>query len=749
MDIRQKIKNIFGPKEETFKWYFALIYLLIIAIPFNHKEAFSVYDPDLVWSKYVLVALAAVGLVTFIRYFKTYVNDVFFWLLLAFVGFQTLSLLQTYDLMSSLRLIAFQLAVAFTYIPIRNFIYERKNGLKDLIVLYGFVFIVVAVFLGVQIYLESQYKIAVGGVWPVPGFPTRYGSTFWDINHFGAFCSALILIFMGFLFQKNSAKLPMKIFIGSVAAVALVALHLTSSRSALIGFIAGLFVFGILYFRNFKFKVSSKSQFAIFYVATLAAVSGFLYFLYFQADSLKASLLYRSVSFFSHLFLLKVGIIVGIQNFLLGIGANSFHAYFRSTEWANVYYYIDKAALDLKLPLHNLWLETLAETGLVSFIVFTAFWIILLVGLYRVYISKNDFIALGFLGAVTSFLVAGLMYSYKSEFFWLFVLIAAAYVSKYYIDKSKTITSSVNNILCPGGCDIKRIVLISLSAITLIVPIMFLTHPLNSTEIGLFNGAYQSNFIVDMYSQSLLMFRYIIGNYTYTGRIISAIFYAGSVSLSFLILKRYFGGLYALALTALIFGIANIFEPNLLVSIKFYMVFVMLAVVGFFVFIMSLIHKENYIFDLSKKISNLIMISLVLVVVILGIVSNNLYFKKSYDTNLTFLLELAYNRQLMDKALIQVSQDIDLLPVYYFADNVQKKDNTFISVESDVMPAQVLAVDYYDKNLFIFTGAERENIERILKDVRKNPKVDVVELKQGNYYLIYIEKKSVPLVYSQ
>ena len=134
MDIRHfNIKNFFKSGEESFKWYFALIYLLIITIPLNHKEAFSIYNPDLIWSKFILSALALVGIFYFIKNYRLYIKDPFLLLLLSFVVFQVLSLTQTHDITSSLSIIVFQTAVAFSYIPIRNFMSARKNGLKNLV----------------------------------------------------------------------------------------------------------------------------------------------------------------------------------------------------------------------------------------------------------------------------------------------------------------------------------------------------------------------------------------------------------------------------------------------------------------------------------------------------------------------------------------------------------------------------------------------------------------------------------------
>lgn len=750
MDIRHfNIKDIFKSKEDQFKWYFGLIYLLILVIPFNHKEAFSIYDPDLVWSKFVLIAIAALGCYFFIRNFKKYIKDPFFLFFIILVGFQVLSLLQTRDVVSSLRLIAFQTAIAFAYIPVRNFIFERKNGLSDLINLYGIIFIPVFVFLIVQIYLQNNYEVAIGGIWPVPGYPTRYGSTFWDINHFGAFCSALSLILIGILLKRGDT-LKSKLFPTLILVFTLTSLYLTSSRSSMLGFAAGIAVLGVIYAINLKIKVGSKSQYSLYYFSAVGAVLGFLGVLYLLADSLKASLLYRSVSFFSHLFLLKVGIIIGIQNFMLGIGANSFHAYFRHTEWANVYYYIDRAALDLKLPLHNLWLEVLAETGLVSFIFFVSFWVLLLIGLYRVYKSQKDYIALGLISAITSFLVAGIMYSYKSEFFWMFVLISSAYVSKFYFNKANiNLLTSIKNVVCPKNCDVGKILLMCLSLFSLLLPIIFMTHPMSRGEVNMFTRGFESNLISDQYTQLLILFKYIIGNYTYTGRALSLVFYFGSISLLFLVMKRYFGAFYSLVFTSLIISIANILEPNLIVSVKFYVAFIVLAAAGFFVLIATYLNRNSFVFKLPKVISKNILIAISSVIIILGLISNNIYFKNAYDVDLTFLLELAYNRRLMDKSLIQVSDDIDLQSVYYFSDEVQRTEKGFINVEGDVMPAQGVELTFYEKNLFIYTEASRGNINSMVSGLRESPLVDIIDLKQGNYNILLIEKKSAPLVQLQ
>ena len=99
-----------------------------------------------------------------------------------------------------------------------------------------------------------------------------------------------------------------------------------------------------------------------------------------------------------------------MQNFFLGIGVNAFSEYFKTSIWAESYYYIDKAALNLKLPLHNLWLEAWVETGVFSFVVFAALWAVALNDLFKIYKKDKDYISLGLASGVLAFLVGGLLF---------------------------------------------------------------------------------------------------------------------------------------------------------------------------------------------------------------------------------------------------------------------------------------------------------------------------------------------------
>lgn len=752
--ILTKFKNLFR-KEDTTKWYFTFIYLIILLIPLNHKEAFSVIDPDLVFTKYLLTVIAFIGVSIFAKSFKTYIKDPFFLFLLSFVFFQALSLFQSQDITSSLRFIAFQIAITFSYIPVREFLAKRKEGLRDLTFLYALGFIPIFLFLLLQVYLQTNHGKAIGGVWPVPGYPTRYGATFWDVNHFGAFSAALILILAGYVLSKKVGLFE-RIFVGIIIIAALVALFLTGSRSSGIGFLSGLVVFIILYFKSSSFSFVKNFDFRIQFLSVVAAIFLPLFLVFQLAEPIKQSLLYRSVSFFSHLFLLKVGIIVGLQNFLFGIGVNSFHAYFRQTEWADVYYYIDRAALDLKLPLHNLWLEVLAETGVVSFILFVGFWVLLLAGLYRLLQKNRDILALGFLSGLVVFLVGGFMYSYKSEFFWFFVLIASAYVSSNFFAEVRAakIKSQIKKILCNGECDLTKLFLFILSFGVLLLPTIFITHPLSSSELSLFYGGYESSLIVDKYSDLLMLFRYVIGNYTYSGRLVSVLFYFGSISLLFLVVNRYVNKFLAFVIVAFVFGIANILEPNLVVSIKYYLAFVILAVVCLFLFVTSFVrNSDEYLLNLSKISRNkqVLVICLLLITLTVGVYRSSVYFEKSNSEDLTFLLELSYNRGLMDKALIQVTNKIDLNLAYYFADQIQYNESTgvFKIQEGTVVGISGLDLENFNKNLFIYHDKD-DDVANFINTLTQDERLEVTHLRQGGFNVVLVEvKASVLAAYSQ
>ncbi len=629
-----------------------LIYLLVISIPFTHKEMFSIFDPDLVISKFILVLVSLFGVFYFIKNYKDLVKDKLFVFLFTIVLFQVLSLIQSKDVMNSARMIAFQVAVVFSYPTFKFYIDEQKGSIKKLIDIYKYTFLFVFAFLIYQMYLQETKGIATGGVWPVPGYPTRYGSVFWDVNHFAAYLSSLFFVVLSSLL---SGKKKAEKYIDSILIVLiLISLYFTSSRSATIGFGFGLVSFLAIYvgiYRKIKFKIGTFSWIGI----ATAFVTLPLVTLYLFQDVIRQSFLYRSVSFFSHLFLMKVGINVGLENFLFGIGTNSFHAYFHTSKWANAYYYIDKAALSYKLPLHNLWLEVFAETGVFSLICFILFWALLLYMLYRSVSAKTpNLISIGFFAGIISFLVGGVMYSYKSEFFWIYVVIACAYVTYHFKNIDLKLPSfSLSSFY--------SFLIYSFIGLSFLLPLFYMMSPVTYDEMLIIYS--EKNYVL------FDLFRYIFGNFSFTGRIFSLIFYFGSTILLFGIFKKFNTSQRTLISTAIVLNLINVFVPGVYISTKWFVCFVVLVILSFVVKFIKF----------KVGINNALVYFIVLVASFSSaLISANLYHKSnSHNYDLAFLSELASNRMLFENASVWIDSSVDLPLVGFYCDVFEKKDGEY------------------------------------------------------------------------
>lgn len=629
-----------------------LIYLLVISIPFTHKEMFSIFDPDLVISKFILVLVSMLGAFYFAKNYRAFIKDKLFIFLFIIVFFQILSLIQSRDFANSIRMVAFQVAILFSYPTFKFYIDSQNGNIKKLVDLYKYTFVFVFVFLLYQIYLQEIFGKATGGVWPVPEYPTRYGSVFWDVNHFAAYLSSLFFIVLASLLSGK--KRAEKYFDFVLIILIAIALYFTSSRSATIGFAFGLLAFLSLYigiFRKIKIKLTilAWSGLAIAFVTLPLAV------LYLFQDAVRASFLYRSVSFFSHLFLMKVGINVGLENFLFGIGTNSFHAYFYDSKWANAYYYIDKAALSYKLPLHNLWLEVFAETGIFALVCFILFWAMLLYMLYRSVSAKTpNLLSIGFFAGIVSFLVGGVMYSYKSEFFWIYVVIAASYATYHF--KKIDIKLPQFNLSA-----FYSFVIYSFVGMSFLLPLFYLMSPITHVEMLIINA--EKNYVF------FDLFRYIFGNFSFTGRIFSLIFYFGSLILLIGIFKKLNTNQKTFISTAIVINLINLFVPGVYISTKWLVCFVVSLLV------LILIKYVKFKVDVNHNMVYLIVLTASF---ISAVISANLYHKSnSYNYDLAFLSELASNRMLFENASVWIDSSVDLPLVGFYCDVFEKKDGEY------------------------------------------------------------------------
>jgi len=416
--------------------------------------------------------------------------------------------------------------------------------------------------------------------------------------------------------------------------------------------------------------------------------------------------------------LIKVGTIVSFQNMLLGIGANSFHAYFKNSEWANAYYYIDEAALSYKLPLHNLWLEVASETGLISLIFFIIFWVFLLKLLYDLFKTKNDFYALGLLSGIVSFLIGGFMYSYKSEFFWIYVVIACAYV----VANTKSIKLPKINYLSS--------LLFIFSIVALIIPAFYIISPLNSSEIQMFYGVTNQNVFIQIYQYLLNLFRYIFGNYSFTGRSLSFLFYVSTVFVLLGILRKTCSFLHSLVSTAIVVHLASIIIPIMAVSTKWYLSLIMVSIIFIINFIVSL--KGSFVCHRTWNNKIFYLLGLILAV---SLSTMTMYQEQkiAYDEDLTFLTELAENRGLFDESDIWIDKSINAGFVHYYCDgvNLVKKDFAIDSCKINLIAGDYI-IEAQSPKVVILQNIKNSNANILLNNESAYNKREIVS---GDYKL--------------
>ncbi|GIW69597.1 MAG: hypothetical protein KatS3mg101_0344 [Patescibacteria group bacterium] len=209
------------------------------------------------------------------------------------------------------------------------------------------------------------------------------------------------------------------------------ALLLTNSRTAwiMVGvtFIAFL---SVLLFR----KIGTKGV-AYLFLALFLCSTPLLYEYSIKSSPFRARVKqyfhYRMDSFDSHFMLLAGAVEVFEKYPLIGGGYGSFFEHFSATKIAPAYFSRDPAALNTRVPAHTIWGELLAETGVLGLTTFSIFVFATMAGLLYgalKLINKKEFlISAVFFSTILGWLVAGVFYSYNSEFFWIIISFMTAW----------------------------------------------------------------------------------------------------------------------------------------------------------------------------------------------------------------------------------------------------------------------------------------------------------------------------------
>jgi len=408
------------------------LYVLLTLSVLLHKELFSFYRWDLMPVRLFMLALFFVGIVkTYfyvvkhggIKSLLPYIKDPFIALLLLIWLTRGLSIIFSKNLQASIFLFGF----FTTTIVLGIYLYLTfKDSPAELFkYLRFFIYLVFAltIFGYFQLFYFSKTTQVIGAMWPVPGKIPRVGSTFWDVNHYGALIAALIPILFSFiLFGKNK---KLRILDVLILISYLASLLLTNSRTAwmLAGF-SFMFFVTIILIRKFGAK-------GILYILlAITLVSAPFIYEYNQKKSsfrrmVRDAFHYRIDSFDSHFMLLEGTYQVFEKYPFLGGGYGSFFEHFSKTKIAAEFFTRDTAALTNRVPAHTIWGESLSETGIFGTVPFVIFLLLaLIVPLYVFFKGENK--EQRFLGGMISSILfgwylAGVFYSYNSEFFWILV----------------------------------------------------------------------------------------------------------------------------------------------------------------------------------------------------------------------------------------------------------------------------------------------------------------------------------------
>jgi 4-amino-4-deoxy-L-arabinose transferase-like glycosyltransferase len=422
----------------TFKDLYKSFVALIFLMPLMHKEIFSLAMWDLLPIRVFAVGMGLVLGFKFLVYLRkegiekawnSGINDPFFIIFGALWFFRLVSIYNSADSQRSLFLLAFFSLTFIIYFAYKLILLNNPDRFKDLIKVYLLVGFLTEIFAIVQYYLRLCCRETVGAVWVIPGFTPRLGSSFWDVNHYGAFLITLIPLIFNFMIA--SKKWSVKIMYLAYLGLSVWLLFMTQSRSAWIGLAIGSFITFLIYFWNALRKA------VIAFLA--AAVIGFLGLIIAInvlniniKDSISEYMHHRLDSTDTHFMLLTASAEIFYDNFFFGSGYGTFDSAFRETETAVNYFEREPKLVDSLVPSHSIWGEVLGEGGAVGITLYTIFMLLIIGSLiYEIKTIRSHnskYVGIGLLGGLISILSSGLFYSYNMEFYWIFIFACIGYI---------------------------------------------------------------------------------------------------------------------------------------------------------------------------------------------------------------------------------------------------------------------------------------------------------------------------------
>lgn len=425
---------------KNLKWGF---FYTLIFIPLMHKELFSFVVWDLLPIRVAILALAFAAFVKLMVWtkkngghkldqevLKFIKADPFLILLSALWVIRGASIFKSEVQDYSLSLFAFYSIIVAFYIIFHHLVIKfGANFYKKVLYIYIAIAGFTGLFALIQYYLRLCCRQSIGGVWVVPGYVPRLGSTFWDVNHYGGFLITVIPILFASIFAVKKMKLKVIAFLGLGFLSWL--LFMTQSRSAWIGLAVGMSLSLVIYYWN-----SLRKPLAItFIILILGISSGFGYTTYkgiSVRDKIASYMHYRLDSTDTHIMLLEGAAEVFFDNLLVGSGYGGFDPAFRKTETATDYFDREPKLRETKVPPHSVWGEILGETGGLGLVTYGGFAVLIIASLIAVIFRTSDssmkYLGIGILGSVLAIFTGGLFYSYNIEFYWLTLFLGIGYI---------------------------------------------------------------------------------------------------------------------------------------------------------------------------------------------------------------------------------------------------------------------------------------------------------------------------------
>ncbi len=423
------------------------VYILLILSVFMHKELFSFYRWDLLPVRGYIFAVLCAGIVKLYTRFvssgsrspkgkgidvKFFFSEIiasikepfvaallFYWIAAG------VSIYFSKNMSASVSLFGFLTAIVALGIYLYFSLRENTLQVVKYIKFYTYTVFALTLFGYIQMFLFMRYNIIIGALWNVPENLPRLGSLFWDVNQYGALLAVVLPIIAIFAFTEKNIKLKLLnilMFISIAAAV-----FLTNSRSSWI--LAGVEFLVLLSVLLFK-KIGVKGvMYVLIGLIIISAPIGYFYSI--KSSPFRAAIRnyfhYRMDSYDSHFLLLQGAVEVFEKYPYLGGGYGSFFEQFSSTKTAPVFFGRDPAALSTRVPAHTIWGELVSETGILGLSAYLLFSCVLLMTLLYMALKstdlKNYLLSAGMFSAIVGLYVAGIFYSYNTEFFWIILFL--------------------------------------------------------------------------------------------------------------------------------------------------------------------------------------------------------------------------------------------------------------------------------------------------------------------------------------